>query len=160
MVKEELDIGADAPEFCLFDAYGEEVCLKNEIGPWIVLYFYPKDGTKGCTMEALEFTVNKDDFEGMGAIILGISPDSQSSHVKFIEKNELGIRLLSDPDKEVLKKFGVWQLKKMYGKEYMGVVRSTFLIDPQGKIAHIWRKVRVKGHVDAVKEKLVELTSN
>jgi peroxiredoxin Q/BCP len=160
MVGRELAIGDVAPGFCLLDAYGEEFCLRDESVSWIVLYFYPKDGTKGCTMEALEFTLNKDEFEGMGATIIGVSPDSQGSHVKFIQKNELGIRLLSDPEKEVLDKYGVWQLKKMYGREYYGVVRSTFLIDPEGKIAHVWRKVRVKGHVDAVKERLLELVSS
>jgi peroxiredoxin Q/BCP len=95
----------------------------------------------------------------MGASIIGISPDSSKSHVKFINKNDLGITLLSDENHEVLEKYGVWQLKKMYGREYYGVVRSTFLVDPKGKLAYEWRKVRVKGHVEKVKEKLSELVS-
>jgi peroxiredoxin Q/BCP len=121
------------------------------------LYFYPKDNTQGCTTEACDFTVALPDFEGLDAVILGVSPDSPKKHRNFIEKKELQITLLADEDKEVLESYGVWQLKKMYGREYMGVVRSTFLIDPDGKIAKIWDKVKVKGHVEAVKKELFEL---
>ena len=153
----ELKIGDKAPEFCLPDAEKGQVCLKDHRGKWVVLYFYPKDNTKGCTMEALEFTVSEDDFNARGAVVIGVSPDSPESHTKFIEKHELSITLLSDTEKEILTGYGVWQKKKMYGREYMGVVRSTFLIDPEGKIAYIWPKVRVAGHADAVMEKLVEL---
>jgi len=153
----ELNIGNKAPEFCLPDAEKGQVCLKDHRGKWVVLYFYPKDNTKGCTMEALEFTAAEDDFNARGAVVIGVSPDSPESHTKFIEKHELSITLLSDTDKEILTGYGVWQKKKMYGREYMGVVRSTFLIDPEGKIAYIWPKVKVAGHADAVMEKLVEL---
>jgi len=153
----ELNIGDKAPGFCLPDAEKGQVCLKDQRGKWLVLYFYPKDGTKGCTMEALEFTAAEDDFNAMGAVVLGVSPDSPESHVKFKEKNELTVTLLSDTEKEILTGYGVWQKKKMYGREYMGVIRSTYLIDPDGKIAHIWPKVRVAGHADAVMEKLTEL---
>ena len=153
----ELKIGDQAPEFCLPDAEKEQVCLKDHRGKWAVLYFYPKDNTKGCTMEALEFTAAEDDFNARGAIVIGVSPDSPESHTKFIEKHGLGITLLSDTEKEILTGYGVWRKKKMYGREYMGVVRSTFLIDPEGKIAYIWPKVRAAGHADAVMEKLVEL---
>ena len=153
----ELKIGDEAPGFCLPDAEKGQVCLKDHRGKWVVLYFYPKDNTKGCTMEALEFTVSEDDFNARGAVVIGVSPDSPESHTKFIEKHELSITLLSDTEKEILTGYGVWQKKKMYGREYMGVVRSTFLIDPEGKIAYIWPKVRVAGHADAVMEKLVEL---
>jgi peroxiredoxin Q/BCP len=111
-------------------------------------------------MEAIEFTLAKSDFEGLGARVIGVSPDNLESHAKFKEKHELTIDLLSDTGKNVLETYGVWQQKKMFGREYMGVVRSTFLIDPEGKIAHIWRKVRVKGHVNSVKAKLAELQNN
>ena len=153
----ELKIGDEAPGFCLPDAEKGQVCLKDHRGKWVVLYFYPKDNTKGCTMEALEFTVSEDDFNARGAVVIGVSPDSPESHTKFIEKHELSITLLSDTEKEILTGYGVWQKKKMYGREYMGVVRSTFLIDPEAKIAYIWPKVKVAGHADAVMEKLVEL---
>ena len=153
----ELKIGDKAPEFCLPDAEKGQVCLKDHRGKWVVLYFYPKDNTKGCTMEALEFTVSEDDFNARGAVVIGVSPDSPESHTKFIEKHELSITLLSDTEKEILTGYGVWQKKKMYGREYMGVVRSTFLIDPEAKISYIWPKVKVAGHADAVMEKLVEL---
>jgi len=152
-----LKIGDKAPEFCLPDAERERVCLKDHRGKWVALYFYPKDNTKGCTMEALEFTAAEDDFNAKGAVVIGVSPDSPESHTKFKEKHDLGITLLSDTEKEMLTGYGVWQKKKMYGREYMGVVRSTYLIDPEGKIAYIWPKVKVAGHADAVMEKLVEL---
>jgi len=157
LAESKLTVGDIAPVFCLQSSEGEEICLEDYKGKWVVLYFYPKDGTKGCTLEAIDFTLNKEEFEKMGASIIGISPDSVESHTKFIDKNELGITLLSDVDHGVLEKYGVWQLKKMYGREYFGVVRSTFLIDPMGKIAYEWRKVKVKGHVDNVKKKLSEL---
>ena len=153
----ELKIGDPAPGFCLPDAEKGQVCLKDHRGKWVVLYFYPKDNTKGCTMEALEFTAAEDEFNAKGAVVLGVSPDSPESHVKFKEKNDLSITLLSDTEKEILTGYGVWQKKKMYGREYMGVVRSTYLIDPEGKIAYIWPKVKVAGHADAVMEKLGEL---
>ncbi len=152
-----LQIGDKAPEFCLPNQDSEEVCLRDLQGSWVVLYFYPKDNTPGCTTEAIDFTALKSEFEKEGATILGVSPDSVKKHQNFITKKELGITLLSDEDKEVLKAYGVWQLKKNFGKEYMGVVRSTFLIDPDGKIAYIWPKVKVKGHAQEVLEKLKEL---
>jgi len=152
MLKEE----DQAPEFCLPGDKGE-ICLEDLKGGWVVLYFYPKDGTSGCTIEALEFTAAEEEFKEKGAKVIGISPDSVKSHIKFREKNELSIPLLSDEEKKILEAYGVWQTKKMYGKEYMGVVRSTFIIDPDGKVAAAWTKVKVKGHVDAVMEKLTEL---
>ncbi len=152
-----LKVGDKAPAFCLPNQDEEEVCLRDLQGSWIVLYFYPKDNTPGCTTEACEFTAALPDFSGLGATILGVSPDSPRKHRNFIEKKELGITLLSDEEKEVCEAYGVWQLKKNYGREYMGVVRSTFIIDPDGEIAAVWEKVRVKGHVEAVKEKLAEL---
>ena len=152
-----LEVGQKAPEFCLPNQDENEVCLRDLKGKWIVLYFYPKDNTPGCTTEACDFTENLPDFEDLDAVVLGVSPDSPKKHRNFIEKKELGITLLSDEEKKVLEEYGVWQLKKMCGREYMGVVRTTFLIDPDGKIAEIWNKVKVKGHVQKVKEKLQEL---
>jgi len=146
--------GDTASDFCLPNQNNKEVCLKDYKGKWVVLYFYPRDNTSGCTMEALDFSQNLGDFEKMNAVILGISPDSTKSHVNFITKHSLKITLLSDPEHEVLEKYGVWQIKKMYGREYYGVVRTTFIIDPNDKIAHIWKKVKVKGHVEEVKKKL------
>ena len=157
MDESELSVGDTAPKFCLPDQDGNEACLEDHAGKWVVLYFYPKDNSKGCTLEALDFTMSREEFEKMGAVILGISPDSVKSHKGFCDKHGLSITLLSDPEHKALDEYGVWQLKKMYGREYHGVVRSTFLVDPEGKVAHAWRKVRVKGHVDAVKEKLAEL---
>jgi len=152
-----LKVGDKAPDFCLPNQDNEEICLRDFSGSWVVLYFYPKDNTPGCTTEALDFTALKDEFEKEGAVILGVSPDSVKRHQNFIAKKELQITLLSDEEKEVAQKYGVWQLKKMYGKEYMGIVRSTFLINPDGKIAYIWPKVKVKGHAKEVLEKLKEL---
>ncbi len=152
-----LNVGDTAPDFCLPNQDEEEICLRDIRGRWIVLYFYPKDNTPGCTTEACDFTAALPDFEGLDAIVLGVSPDSPKKHRNFIEKKDLKITLLADEDKELCNAFGVWQLKKNYGREYMGVVRSTFIIDPDGKIAAKWEKVRVKGHVDEVKEKLEAL---
>ena len=152
-----LNVGDTVPDFCLPNQDEEEICLRDLKGKWIVLYFYPKDNTPGCSTEAQDFTQALKDFEKLGAIVLGVSPDSPKKHRNFIEKKELKITLLSDEEKEVCKLFGCWQLKKFMGKEYMGVVRSTFIIDPDGKIAAKWEKVRVKGHVEEVKKKLEEL---
>jgi peroxiredoxin Q/BCP len=152
-----MEIGDKVPDFCLPNQDEEEICFRDIKGRWIVLYFYPKDNTPGCTTEACDFTEALPDFEGMNAIVLGVSPDSPKKHRNFIEKKGIKITLLADEEKELCKTFGVWQLKKNYGREYMGVVRSTFIIDPDGKIAAKWEKVRVKGHVEAVKEKLREL---
>ena len=150
-------IGEKAPDFCLPNQDNEEICLRDLRGNWIVLYFYPKDNTPGCTAEALDFTTSLPEFEALGAVVLGISPDSVKKHQNFIAKKELGITLLSDWEKEVCGIYGVWQLKKNYGKEHMGVMRSTFLIDPDGGIAAVWEKVRVKGHAENVLETLAEL---
>jgi len=152
-----LEVGTQVPDFCLPNQDEEEICFRDIKGRWIVLYFYPKDNTPGCTTEACDFTAAVPDFDGLNAIILGVSPDSPEKHRKFIEKKELGITLLADEEKELCNLFGIWQLKKFMGKEYMGVVRSTFIIDPDGKVAANWIKVRVKEHVDAVKAKLEEL---
>ena len=154
-----LEIGSKAPGFCLLNQDETEICLRDLKGKWIVLYFYPKDNTPGCTTEACDFTAAMPEFEGLDAVILGVSPDSPKKHRNFIEKKDLKITLLSDEQKDVLKLYDVWQLKKMCGKEYMGVVRTTYLIDPEGEIAAGWTNVRVKGHVQKVAEKLKELKS-
>ncbi len=149
-----LNVGDAVPDFCLPNQDEEEICLRDIKGRWIVLYFYPKDNTPGCTTEACDFTAALPDFDGLDAIILGVSPDSPKKHRSFIEKKELKITLLADEEKELCNLLGIWQLKKFMGKEYMGVVRSTFIIDPDGKVAASWTKVRVKNHVDDVKTKL------
>ena len=155
-----LNVGDAVPDFCLPNQDEEEICFRDIKGRWIVLYFYPKDNTPGCTTEACDFTAALPDFEGLNAIVLGVSPDSPKKHRNFIENKDLKITLLSDEEKELCHTFGVWQLKKNYGREYMGVVRSTFIIDPDGKIAAKWEKVKVKGHVDEVKAKLEELQNS
>lgn len=152
-----LEIGDIVPSFCLPNQDEEEICFRDIKGRWIVLYFYPKDNTPGCTTEACDFTEALPDFTGMEAMILGVSPDSPKKHRNFIEKKELKITLLADEEKELCQSFGIWQLKKFMGREYMGVVRSTFILSPEGKIAHAWSKVRVKNHVEEVKAKLMEL---
>jgi peroxiredoxin Q/BCP len=152
-----LEIGDAIPDFCLPNQDEEEICFRDIKGRWAVIYFYPKDNTPGCTTEACDFTAALPDFTGMEAIILGVSPDSPKKHRNFIEKKELKITLLADEEKELCKSFGMWQLKKFMGREYMGVVRSTFLVAPDGTLAYKWEKVRVKNHVQDVKEKLAEL---
>ena len=157
--------GTKAPDFCLKNQDEKEVSLKDHKSKWIVLYFYPKDNTSGCTKEACDFTESLKDYKKLDAVIMGVSPDSTESHRNFIEKQGLGITLLSDPDKKVHKAFGAWGMKKNYGKEYEGVIRSTFIISPDGNIAEIWSKVKVRvkrknaesRHVDVVKERLKEL---
>ena len=155
-----LNVGDKAPDFCLSEQNDKQVCLKGLKGKWVVLYFYPRDNTPGCTTEACEFTNELAEFEQLGALVLGVSPDSIKSHRSFIKKHGLKITLLSDPEHEVMESYGAWQMKSMYGKKYMGVQRSTFLIDTQSKLAHIWPKVSVKGHVAEVKNKLEELRGN
>ncbi|MGB3908669.1 MAG: peroxiredoxin [Methanomethylovorans sp.] len=146
--------GQQAPLFCLQDQNGKEVCLQELNEKWVVLYFYPRDNTAGCTKEALDFSALKPEFEAEGAIIIGVSRDSMSSHQKFIKRNELTITLLTDADIMVHKLYGVWRLKKFMGRESMGTVRTTFLIDPKGNIANIWNNVKVKEHALKVLENL------
>jgi peroxiredoxin Q/BCP len=152
-----LRVGQAAPFFTLPDAAGGDFSLEGLRGKWVVLYFYPKDNTSGCTREAVEFTAALPAFEGQGAVVVGVSPDSAASHARFAEQHGLGVRLLSDPDHVALEAYGAWRLKKNYGREFMGVVRSTFLIAPDGTLAALWDKVKVNGHVDAVLARLAEL---
>ncbi|WP_373541269.1 thioredoxin-dependent thiol peroxidase [Chamaesiphon sp.] len=145
-----MNIGQPAPRFTAPDREGKQIGIDDFADRWLVLYFYPKDNTPGCTTQAIEFTSNLAQFQDLNTQIVGISPDSIASHGKFIDKQKLGITLLSDPEHQIAEDYGVWQLKKFMGKEYMGIVRSTFLIDPSGKIAYIWSPVKVKNHVDTV----------
>ncbi|DAB28850.1 MAG: peroxiredoxin [Sulfurimonas sp. RIFOXYD12_FULL_33_39] len=152
-----LKIDNKAPEFCLPNQDDVEICMRDLKGKWIVLYFYPKDNTPGCTTEACDFSDALPEFNDLNAIVLGVSADSTEKHRNFIEKKDLSITLLSDEEKSMLQDYGVWQLKKNYGKEYMGIVRTTFVINPEGTIKAIWGKVKVKDHAKEVKEKLEEL---
>ncbi len=145
------------PDFCLPNQDEEEICFRDIKGNWIVLYFYPKDNTPGCTTEACDFTAMVPDFRELNATVIGVSPDSPARHRNFITKQNLKITLLSDEKQELCNIFGVWQQKKMCGKEYMGVVRSTYIINPSGNIVASWGNVKVKGHVEEVKNKLKEL---
>jgi len=154
----DLEVGIEAPEFNLPNQDNKKVSLKDFRGKYIILYFYPKDSTPACTTEAIGFTGILPALEKLNANVIGISPDTPESHAKFIKKKNLKVTLLSDLDKKIIKKYGKWGKKKFRGKEYMGVILSTFLIDPEGKIAYIWPKVSVKGHPEEVEEILKELT--
>jgi peroxiredoxin Q/BCP len=152
-----LEVGKKAPTFTLQDENGTKVSLAQLAGQWVVLYFYPKDDTPGCTVEACEFTMSFPRFEKLDALVFGCSPDSPESHRKFIAKHKLKIKLLSDPDHTVLEKYGAWGEKNNYGKKTMGVIRSTVLIDPAGRVAHHYASVKAAGHAEQVRAKLVEL---
>ena len=146
----DLEVGDPAPNIDLPTDGGGKFKLSGERGKAVVVYFYPKDDTSGCTLEAIDFSGRKKDFEKAGATIIGISPDSVSDHDKFKAKHNLTISLAADEKKDVAEAYGVWVEKSMYGRKYMGVDRSTFLVDPKGKLARIWRKVKVEGHVQEV----------
>ncbi|MHC5053312.1 MAG: peroxiredoxin [Planctomycetota bacterium] len=152
-----LKVGAKAPAFTLKDHGGRKVKLSDFRGKWVVLYFYPKDGTSACTTEACEFTEGLAAFGRMGAKVIGISPDSPESHARFAEKNELKHILLSDPEHEVIEDYGAWGEKSMYGRKMMGVIRSTWLVSPEGKLAFHWPKVKAAGHAEEVRAKLAEI---
>ena len=145
-----LEVGDKAPEFEALNQDGVKVALKDFIGKNVVLYFYPKDNTPGCTTEACEFSENYDQFIKNDTVIIGVSPDSVKSHAGFIAKQNLKHILLSDEDKEISKLYGVWQVKKNYGKEYLGIVRSTFVIGKDGKIVKIYKSVKAKDHAAKV----------
>lgn len=148
----ELEVGNKAPDFSLPRDGGGSISLADHAGKQVVLYFYPKDDTSGCTAESIDFNRLKTEFEKAGAVVIGMSPDSARSHDKFKKKHALDLDLASDEDKSVLQAYGVWVEKSMYGRKYMGVERSTFLIGPGGRISRIWRKVKVPGHADEVLE--------
>ncbi|SON56505.1 putative peroxiredoxin bcp [Hartmannibacter diazotrophicus] len=142
--------GQMAPDFLLPTADGTPVSLSSLKGKPVVVYFYPKDDTSGCTVEALDFTAAKADFEAAGVTVLGISPDTEKKHAKFRDKHGLTVELLADPERQAIEAYGVWVEKSMYGRKYMGVDRSTFLIDAEGKVARVWHKVKIPGHVAEV----------
>ncbi len=142
--------GQPAPDFTLPRDGGGDVTLSDLQGHPVVLYFYPKDDTSGCTREAVEFTDRMGEFETRGAGVLGVSKDPVAKHDKFRDKHKLGVTLLSDAEGDVCERYGVWAEKQMYGKTFMGIERSTFLIGPDGRVLREWRKVRVPGHVDEV----------
>ena len=150
-------IGQPAPAFSATNQDDKNLSLLDFQGSWLILYFYPKDNTPGCTTEAIEFSQKQAEWENLNVKVLGVSPDSVKSHCKFIEKHSLALQLLSDPDHQVAESYGVWGLKKFMGKEYMGIIRSTFLIDPSGNLAQVWPSVKVKGHVESVLSKVKEL---
>jgi thioredoxin-dependent peroxiredoxin len=158
MATMKLKVGDKAPAFCLPDKDDKEVCLKDFGGRWVVVYFYPKDQTPGCTKEACEFSERLSDFVRVGATVLGVSTDSTASHRKFAAKYMLTMDLLSDPKHETIDAYGAWQPKKIMGKEFLGTVRSTFIVDPAGNVAYIWPAVNPWGHADEVRAKLDELT--
>ncbi|MDO9323382.1 MAG: peroxiredoxin [Methanoregula sp.] len=149
-------IGKTAPAFCLPDVKGTEVCLEQFRKKWVVLYFYPRDNTPGCTLEAMQFNAALEKFADLGAQVIGVSTDSQESHQKFAEKRSLNILLLSDTEHWVLTAYDSWKPKTMFGKEFFGTQRDTFLINPSGIIVTVWRKVSVKGHAQEVKAVLLE----
>jgi len=149
-----LKAGVKAPDFSLQTGDGKEMSLKDLKGMKVVLYFYPKDNTSGCTKEACAFNDHLKVLEKKGAIVIGVSADSVASHKKFADKYSLIFPLLSDEKKEMIKKYGVWKEKSMYGKKYMGIERTTFVIDEKGVISHIFPKVKVEGHVEEVLEAL------
>ena len=145
-----LEANSQAPDFVLNDQYGKQHCLSDYRGKWIILYFYPKDMTPGCTTEACQFRDEFPSFQEIDAVIFGISRDSVKSHQKFAEKYQLPFLLLSDESGEVLEKYKVWKEKSMYGKTFMGILRSTYLISPEGKIAKVYPKVKVKEHATEI----------
>jgi peroxiredoxin Q/BCP len=149
-----LAIGSKAPDFTASAGGASTISLSSFLGKSVVLYFYPKDDTSGCTAEACDFRDNMERLTSVGAIVLGVSPDSPKSHDKFKAKYDLNYALVSDESHEICESYGVWVEKSMYGKKYMGVERSTFLINPDGVIAHEWRKVKVPGHVNEVMKAL------
>ncbi len=145
-----LEVGDTAPDFDLPTDGGGRATLSGLRGQKVVLYFYPKDDTSGCTAEAIAFNGLRDKFKAAGAVLLGVSPDSAKSHEKFKQKHGLAFPLAADETKSMLEAYGVWQEKSMYGRKYMGVERTTFLIGADGRITRVWRKVKVPGHADEV----------
>ena len=153
-----LEVGKKAPDFTLSATGSKTMTLSKLKGQPVVLYFYPKDDTPGCTAQACGFRDTMGELQNMGAAVLGLSKDSVASHEKFVKKYELNFPLLSDTDGKVCEAYGTWVEKSMYGKKYMGIDRATFLIDKDGKIAHVWRKVSVPGHIAAVAQAIHDLT--
>lgn len=152
-----LEAGQSAPDFTLPQDGGDDVTLSALQPRTVVLYFYPRDDTSGCTKEAIGFTEKLAEFEAAGAVILGVSKDTVLKHAKFREKHDLGVQLLSDAESDVCEQYGTWVEKSMYGRKYMGIDRATFVIDGTGTVRQAWRKVKIPGHVDAVLKTVKEL---
>ena len=146
----EIKVGGKAPAFSMPQTGGGKIALKDLKGQNVVLYFYPKDMTPGCTTEAIDFTAHAKAFAKTNTVVIGVSKDSLERHEKFRDKHDLAVILASDENSDICEKYGVWQEKSMYGKKFMGIVRSTFLIDANGVVQKIWPKVKVKGHVEEV----------
>lgn len=147
---EHFEIGEEAPDFELPADGGQTVRLSDHRGSIVVVFFYPKDNTEACTVEAIDFTALKPEFDRIGAVVIGVSPDTARRHDNFKKKHDLAVTLASDVEKTTLQRYGVWAEKTMYGRKYMGVVRSTMLVDRNGRIARIWAKVKVAGHAHEV----------
>jgi peroxiredoxin Q/BCP len=145
-----LEVGDKAPDFSGVDENGKKISLKDFKGQKVVLYFYPKDNTTGCTAEACDFRDSYSRIKRKGVVLLGVSPDTEKSHQKFKQKYDLPFPLIADTEKVIANAYGVWQEKSMYGRKYMGIVRSTFVIDEKGKLIAVFPKVKVAGHVDEV----------
>lgn len=152
-----LETGSKAPAFTLKDHAGRTRSLRDYAGRWLVLYFYPKDDTPGCTTEACEFTAGHAAFGALDADVVGVSPDSVESHAKFVAKHRLAVTLLSDPDRKVLTAYGAYGEKTLYGKKTVGVIRSTVVVAPDGTVAHRWKAVKAAGHAEAVRARLEAL---
>lgn len=157
MVKTSLKAGQPAPDFCLLDQGGSQTCLKDFRGKWVVLYFYPRDNTPGCSLEAKNFSCLREDFEDEKAVIIGVSRDSVESHRQFIEKKEIKIKLLSDEHADAHRIYDVIHPKHFRGREVTSAVRTTFLISPEGEIARVWDNVKVTGHAEKVLSELRNL---
>jgi peroxiredoxin Q/BCP len=154
-----LEIGKKAPAFTLEDHNGKKVRLADLKGKWVILYFYPKDDTPGCTLEGIEFTKLLPEFTKLGAEIYGISGDKKESHCNFIEKHKLSVTLLSDPDKKMMERYDAFKEKFLYGKSFLGIIRSTVIVDPEGKVAHHWKKANARDHAAQVLKRLEQLQS-
>ncbi len=152
-----IEAGKKAPSFSLKNQAGNTVKLADFAGKSVVLYFYPKDNTPGCTTEACDFRDQHSQLEKAGAVVLGVSPDAETTHLKFAGKFGLPFTLLADPEHTVAEKYGSWGEKSLYGRKFLGIIRSTFLIGPDGKVAKVWPKVKVAGHVDEVLEAVKSL---
>jgi len=153
-----LEVGTPAPDFTLEDQSGSSHTLSEQRGKWVVVYFYPKDDTPGCTKEACSFRDALPRFQDVGAMVYGVSADDRGSHEKFARKYDLNFPLLVDPEKRVLNAYGAYGEKSMYGKKYMGVLRVTYLVDPEGKVARVWPKVKPEDHADEVRAAIAELS--
>ena len=152
-----LEVGVRAPLFTAAIQDGSTRSLKSFRGKWVVLFFYPEDDTPTCTKQACDFRDNLSKFTSQEAVVMGVSPNGVSSHRAFIEKFGLNVDLIADEQRKLCEKYDVWKLKKLYGRSYMGVVRTTYVIDPKGIVAAVWTNVRTKGHADAVAARLMEL---